>query len=259
MLHVVHGDTHGDKADLNRAARTKRRLRTWVIPRRAVEGDELVIYVGKYFYATAIVASETRPRPDWKKSHRWGAAIRNVRLIQPPISLEVIQARLPAFAWARYPRSIVTAKPKDAAGIRRLIARRRRLGPADVPAEPQKASFEERYELAKAAAKPRLYPKMRTVSVRDRIKIIHDIVLERADGVCEGCDDDAPFFRPDGRWFLETHHTKEVAKDGADHPDVVMALCPNCHARVHHSADKILFNRTLIRKLSRIVRARFVN
>jgi 5-methylcytosine-specific restriction protein A len=59
-------------------------------------------------------------------------------------------------------------------------------------------------------------------------------VLYRAKGVCENCNQPAPFFRAsDGMPFLEVHHRKMLAMGGEDTVANAIALCPNCHRKLH--------------------------
>lgn len=58
--------------------------------------------------------------------------------------------------------------------------------------------------------------------------------LQRANGVCESCDNAAPFFRKsDGTPYLEVHHKTPLAQGGDDTFENAIALCPNCHRRMH--------------------------
>jgi 5-methylcytosine-specific restriction protein A len=60
-------------------------------------------------------------------------------------------------------------------------------------------------------------------------------VLNRANGICERCNKNAPFVRrSDGTPFLEVHHRKPLAEGGEDTTENALALCPNCHREVHH-------------------------
>lgn len=79
-----------------------------------------------------------------------------------------------------------------------------------------------------------------------RSEVVKKYALRVADGVCQGCGDEAPFLDSDGEPFLEVHHLHRRSDGGADHPDNVIALCPNCHRRVHYGQDGEEFNQRLI-------------
>ena len=55
----------------------------------------------------------------------------------------------------------------------------------------------------------------------------------RSDGRCELCKEPAPFTSPGGEPYLEVHHIKWLAHGGADTIENTVALCPNCHRRMH--------------------------
>ena len=55
----------------------------------------------------------------------------------------------------------------------------------------------------------------------------------RANGRCQLCLKLAPFDNKAGEPYLETHHLKWLAKGGEDTPANTVALCPNCHRRMH--------------------------
>lgn len=92
----------------------------------------------------------------------------------------------------------------------------------------------------------------RKATVRRRSEAVRVYVLRRADGRCEGCGRPAPFETPEGKAYLEPHHTRRLADGGPDHPRWVAALCPNCHARVHYAADGGAFNAGLIERLGEL-------
>ncbi len=55
----------------------------------------------------------------------------------------------------------------------------------------------------------------------------------RANGICDLCGRKAPFVDNNGIPFLESHHLITLAQGG---PDVIfntVALCPNCHRKMH--------------------------
>jgi 5-methylcytosine-specific restriction protein A len=70
-----------------------------------------------------------------------------------------------------------------------------------------------------------------------RSEAIKIYARRRAAGRCEGCRQPAPFTGHDGRPYLEVHHIMRLADGGPDHPAWVAALCPNCHAHIHHGDD----------------------
>lgn len=72
-------------------------------------------------------------------------------------------------------------------------------------------------------------------------------VKTRANGVCEGCGEPAPFTSKTGEPYLHVHHIFELSDGGSDTPDTVIALCPNCHYRVHHGEDGKEYNQRLFR------------
>lgn len=58
--------------------------------------------------------------------------------------------------------------------------------------------------------------------------------LLRAQGTCEKCRAQAPFLRASSQEpYLEVHHKVRLTDGGIDHPDNVLALCPNCHREAH--------------------------
>lgn len=86
---------------------------------------------------------------------------------------------------------------------------------------------------------------------RERSRAVRLYVLARAKGICEACDEDAPFLRQhDGSPYLEPHHTTRLADEGLDHPSTVAAICPTCHRRIHFGIDGDAWNRRLQGRLA---------
>jgi acetolactate synthase regulatory subunit len=81
---------------------------------------------------------------------------------------------------------------------------------------------------------------------------VKSYVKARADGQCEGCGKDAPFVSKTDEPYLHAHHVYELSEGGPDTPDTVIALCPNCHYRIHHGRDGDEYNQELIEKLQKI-------
>jgi len=92
----------------------------------------------------------------------------------------------------------------------------------------------------------------RVVNVVERCRAVRDYVVARANGHCEGCRMPAPFVRTNGVPYLEPHHIRRLSDGGPDDPHFVIALCPNCHRRVHHANDGAAYNDTLLGRMARI-------
>ena len=60
-----------------------------------------------------------------------------------------------------------------------------------------------------------------------------EYVKRRASGVCQLCENRAPFFDAAGQPYLECHHIVWLSEGGEDSVKNAVALCPNCHAKMH--------------------------
>lgn len=81
-----------------------------------------------------------------------------------------------------------------------------------------------------------------------RSAFVREFALRMADGVCQGCEEEAPFVNKRGQPFLEVHHITRQSDGGPDNPENVIALCPNCHRRVHEGIDGDELNQELKQK-----------
>jgi 5-methylcytosine-specific restriction protein A len=80
----------------------------------------------------------------------------------------------------------------------------------------------------------------RTVSAtqHQRSAWVAENARRRAKGHCELCGEPAPFKRKNGSPYLETHHIEWLADGGADTVENTVALCPNCHRKMHVVNDE---------------------
>jgi 5-methylcytosine-specific restriction enzyme A len=86
----------------------------------------------------------------------------------------------------------------------------------------------------RAAAAPRV-PGERIVASRryERNPYVSDFAKRRANGHCDLCGSPAPFADSSGEPFLETHHVVWLGSGGVDAIENTVALCPNCHRKMH--------------------------
>lgn len=95
-------------------------------------------------------------------------------------------------------------------------------------------------ELRKRADKSRTIPGSRvaTTTVYQRDPNVVSYILKRADGICELCEKPAPFKKGNGDPYLEVHHIQQLSKGGEDTIENTVALCPNCHRKMHSLGRK---------------------
>jgi 5-methylcytosine-specific restriction protein A len=102
-------------------------------------------------------------------------------------------------------------------------------------------------------SQPQSVTKQVTDHVRDAA--VKAWVLKQAQGRCECCGEPAPFVTTGGQPFLEVHHVHTLAEGGADTPSNTVALCPNCHRRLHWGADANALKAELYMSLPRLRRS----
>jgi len=70
-------------------------------------------------------------------------------------------------------------------------------------------------------------------AVFERDQNVSEYAKRRANGICQLCNQPAPFRNLDGEPHLESHHIERLADDGLDIIENTVALCPNCHRKMH--------------------------
>ncbi|WP_018260704.1 HNH endonuclease [Methylobacterium sp. WSM2598] len=88
-------------------------------------------------------------------------------------------------------------------------------------------------------------------SLYRRSEVVRRYVLARAAGVCESCNEPAPFVTMQGEPYLEPHHTRRLSDGGPDDPRCVAAVCPNCHREIHHGLHGSTKNEAFIATIGR--------
>lgn len=76
------------------------------------------------------------------------------------------------------------------------------------------------------------------LTVYYRSPYIKEMVKRIAEGKCQMCGEEAPFYDKNHEPYLEEHHVKRLANGGSDTIDNVVAICPNCHRKIHVLNDK---------------------
>ncbi|EKA7363833.1 HNH endonuclease [Vibrio parahaemolyticus] len=100
-----------------------------------------------------------------------------------------------------------------------------------------KLSDEElKYRASQAVRKPGQYKQL-TVQ-HERNVWVSEFAKRRAGGICQLCLLPAPFKNTKREPYLETHHIEWLAKGGDDTIENTVALCPNCHRKMHIVNDE---------------------
>ena len=71
-----------------------------------------------------------------------------------------------------------------------------------------------------------------------RDPVVKTYTLKRANGRCDLCGKYAPFTTKKGEPYLESHHVKHLENDGLDSISNTVALCPNCHKKLHYGKQE---------------------
>ncbi|HNU61892.1 MAG TPA: HNH endonuclease [Methanofastidiosum sp.] len=66
-----------------------------------------------------------------------------------------------------------------------------------------------------------------------RNSVVAELAKRLAEGKCQLCDKEAPFKDELGNDYLEAHHIQWLSKGGPDVIGNTVALCPNCHRKMH--------------------------
>ena len=76
----------------------------------------------------------------------------------------------------------------------------------------------------------------------NRDQVVSKDTKNRTNGICDLCSQLAPFETKEGP-YLESHHLIWISKGGPDNIYNTVALCPNCHRKVHALEDSKDFNK----------------
>ncbi|MFC5468432.1 HNH endonuclease [Cohnella suwonensis] len=90
-------------------------------------------------------------------------------------------------------------------------------------------------ELAERAAHSSRRPSRResTGTVFERNPFVTENAKRWSNGICQLCDQPAPFQNKKGEPHLHTHHIDWLYRGGDDSIENTVAVCPNCHDKLH--------------------------
>ena len=100
-------------------------------------------------------------------------------------------------------------------------------------AQAEKMTLSELEAAARARASKEPSIKVVTAKQRDRDEFVAVYTKKRAKGVCQLCGQPAPFRDKQGSPYLESHHIVWLSNGGEDTIENSVALCPNCHKKMH--------------------------
>ena len=75
------------------------------------------------------------------------------------------------------------------------------------------------------------------ITVYKRDQFVAEYTRVRANGICDLCNKRSPFNDKENEPYLECHHVEWISRGGKDSIYNTVALCPNCHRRVHVLED----------------------
>lgn len=193
-----------------------------------------------YLLGCGVVASS--PEPD-RNSNRWYADINQLQQFPTPIYIDEFRS----FIKISSTSSITYLKDEQWGRIKWLVNQKTPGFFQNVTApdaDTLKQEFENAVQkegkksleqLKKSAKKKSAAPTSNTVQTKTyhRDPTIAAYVKKRANGCCQLCGMSAPFTDQNGEPYLECHHIKWLSKGGMDAVDNCVALCPNCHRKMH--------------------------
>lgn len=96
-----------------------------------------------------------------------------------------------------------------------------------------KMSGEDLYKKARENERKKVLQYKTTNTIYFRDAYVSEYAKRRANGKCQLCGEVAPFQNKYGKLYQETHHIIWLSQGGPDTIDNTVALCPNCHRKMH--------------------------
>lgn len=102
----------------------------------------------------------------------------------------------------------------------------------------KKLSDKELEEKTKKTQSKKVSIRTTTTKTYDRNPYVSTFAKRKANGICQLCGENAPFLNKNKEPYLETHHIEWLSQGGADTIENTIALCPNCHKKMHVVNDE---------------------
>lgn len=223
--------SHGNEADghldeLRDTAADDGRCDDWTVLKSAKPGD-IVLFFFKLpiqaFVAHGIIDGYPQRRSDGEpwKGH-YVSPIRSVSVLSPPISLQDVRTRFPAWRWLRTPQSGTEVPSEIAAEL---------LGALGVVEDGERPDSVPVIDDLDYSPPSRIQTTViRTVRETARARRLK----QRYNYACQTCD--TRILVPGWRavaFYVEVHHLRPLGGEhrGADSEDNMLVLCPNCHVK----------------------------
>lgn len=220
-VHVLVGNAAEDPNSLRMASLSETVIE-WVVPKNAAAGDKVLVFIkGLGFVATGSISGSPYP---YEGSYR--ANLRNVNLLNPPLSSETVSSKIPSWKWLTYPRSYTTPSPEIASD---LLATIDWWLQEPIPDLDMSSAFEGGRRL-------RVHLRLeRDRAIIERKKLS---ALQETGGLCcEACGFDfARAYGVRGDKFCEVHHIlplSERNKPAETKLRDLAIVCSNCHRMLH--------------------------
>ena len=157
-----------------------------------------------------------------------------------------------ALAENRGPRDVIMFPLRLTPGAQKLVPSQRDLVTL-TNIRSEELSKKSLQELRRRASLAQRRPQKREVTATQVVRDLSvvEYVKKAAKGLCALCDEPAPFKNKKGRPYLECHHIVRLADNGIDSIENAVALCANCHRKMH-----ILDKKSDIEKLRSHVKQR---
>ena len=99
--------------------------------------------------------------------------------------------------------------------------------------EKAKRLLDEELETRAIHSGSRAIRRLTSTTSYERNPYVSEYAKRWAKGICQLCEQPAPFHDQNGEPYLETHHIDWLSRGGEDTISNTIALCPNCHRKMH--------------------------